>query len=248
MFNSSNSSSPSTWLLGLLLLWAVLLFGGFLFGHPDARHSRRMPTWTRIGSSAVLVVSAWSWFVVARESPIREFACLIAAGMTSGLIGDLFLANVFPASQPVVGGMGAFGLGHLCYIAAGLTLRSEYSLQADTQTAVAWATLLLIAAMSWYYLVIRGHRISLPRLLALPYAVLVASTAGVAIGLALQAPQLFSFALGASLFLVSDMIVAANRFGGLQFNLIHDVIWLTYGPGQMLIVYSVWGALRLAGQ
>jgi hypothetical protein len=28
-------------------------------------------------------------------------------------------------------------------------------------------------------------------------------------------------------------------FRGLKFDLIGDVVWLTYGPGQMLIVYTL---------
>ena len=46
-------------------------------------------------------------------------------------------------------------------------------------------------------------------------------------------------ALGAALFLLSDLILAGEMFSGLSFPLIGDAIWLTYGPAQMLIVYSV---------
>jgi hypothetical protein len=81
---------------------------------------------------------------------------------------------------------------------------------------------------------------------ALPYALLLASTAGVATGLALQDTAFWPMAAGAALFLLSDLILAAQLFNGRRFRLIDDVIWLTYGPGQMLIVYSVAAALGAA--
>ncbi|MBK7217160.1 MAG: hypothetical protein IPH95_08940 [Candidatus Promineofilum sp.] len=75
--------------------------------------------------------------------------------------------------------------------------------------------------------------------IALPYALLLATTAGLATGLALAEGRLAPLALGTALFLLSDLILAGEMFSGLSFPLIDDVIWLTYGPAQMLIVYSV---------
>ena len=53
-------------------------------------------------------------------------------------------------------------------------------------------------------------------------------------------------ALGGALFLLSDLILAGDMFSGLYFPLIGDVIWLTYGPAQMLIVYSIGAAWEKA--
>ncbi|MBI5669683.1 MAG: hypothetical protein HZC41_16925 [Chloroflexi bacterium] len=45
---------------------------------------------------------------------------------------------------------------------------------------------------------------------------------------------------------MSDLILAGELFSGINFPLIGDVMWLTYGPAQMLIVYSmIGGALAL---
>ena len=85
----------------------------------------------------------------------------------------------------------------------------------------------------------RGHTPTTLHWAALPYALLLASTAGFATGLALQDATLLPLALGAALFLLSDLILAAQLFNHLHFPLIGDVIWLTYGPGQMLIVYTL---------
>jgi hypothetical protein len=60
-----------------------------------------------------------------------------------------------------------------------------------------------------------------------------------------QPPVFLPLAVGAALFLLSDLILAAELFNGLHFPLIGDVVWLTYGPAQMLIVYSMIGALLM---
>lgn len=77
---------------------------------------------------------------------------------------------------------------------------------------------------------------------------MLSSTAGCAFGLALQAPSLFPLAAGAILFLLSDTVLAAHLFNNAHFFLVDDVIWLTYGPGQMLIVYAAGSALGLVGR
>ncbi len=75
----------------------------------------------------------------------------------------------------------------------------------------------------------------------------LASTAGFASGLALQAGGFTPLAIGAALFLLSDLILAAQLFNNLRFRFIGDIVWLTYGPAQMLIVFSVYTALLVTG-
>ena len=48
-------------------------------------------------------------------------------------------------------------------------------------------------------------------------------------------------AVGAALFLLSDLILAFGMFRESLTRSI-DWVWLTYGPGQMLIVFSVLSA------
>src|SRR5689334_22724491 len=87
-------------LLGALVVWALLLFGGFLFGKRNAEGTRRMPTWTRMASSFTLVVAGWLWYAFTRETGVGDYALLIAVGMSLGFLGDLFLAPLFPIPQP----------------------------------------------------------------------------------------------------------------------------------------------------
>lgn len=245
MFTDVVSASQSLWLSVLLVLWAALLFGGFLFGKFQAAQNRRMPTWTRIASSAVLVAAAWAWWWIAHEGAGGAFTRWIAVGMTCGFLGDLFMAGLLAVRQPTLGGMAAFGLGHVAYITAFVGLGNQAGLHAAGPRWGGWAAWLLIGLLGWYLVVYRGQRATMLHWAALPYALLLASTAGFATGLALQAATFVPLALGGGFFLLSDLILAGQLFSGLRFRLIGDVVWLTYGPAQALIVFSAASALRV---
>ncbi len=249
MFLSLSTPLQRYWLIGLLILWAALLFGGFIFGGP-AEATRRMPTWTRMASSAVLVVAAVSWYAFVRHTPAGSYALLIAIGMTFGFLGDLALAGFLPGGRNVIVGIVSFGIGHIFYITAMLRFTAAAGLNNPTARWGALAVWLLVGLVGWYLVVLRGARASgitpgTIHWIALPYALLLAATAGLATGLALQDSRFILLALGAALFLLSDLILAGEMFSGMTFRLISDVIWLTYGPAQMLIVYSIARVLAL---
>jgi hypothetical protein len=232
------------WLAFLWLSWALLLFGGFLLGKTSSDGARRMPAWSRLASSLVLVIAAWSWYLVARGGGASGLAVWVALGMTLGFLGDLFMARLLPVRQPVIGGMAAFGLGHVAYISGWLTWSNQAGL---VDPAVRWGAVfawLLVGVVGWYAAVYPGQRPSLLHWLALPYGLLLAATAGVTSGLALQDTAFIPLAIGAALFLLSDLILAARLFSNLHFRFVDDVVWLTYGPAQMLLVYSVALATR----
>jgi hypothetical protein len=229
----------------LLTLWAALLFGGALFGRWDADETHRIPTWARMASSFVLVALAWDIHVL-YGGPIAPYSLLIALGMTLGFLGDLFMARLIPVQQHVLGGMGAFALGHVAYVAAILGFGDRLGINDTAVRLGAWAALLLIGAVAWLFVVRRGGDWSPLHIAALPYALLLASTAGFALGMALQDGHFIPLAIGAALFLGSDLILADQIFNGTNFRGIGDAIWLTYGPAQMLIVMSVVTAASLA--
>ena len=239
MFTTLTQPWQRTWIIALLFLWAVLLFGGFFLGEGD----QRMPAWTRMASSATLVVAAFSWYAFSRGGPATNYALLIAIGMTFGFVGDLALAGWLPGGRNVIGGIASFGIGHVFYIVAFLRYSSAVGLD-DSRRWIVLAVWLLVGLVGWYILVYRGagatgEGVTIIHWIALPYALLLATTAGLATGLALADGGFIPLALGAALFLLSDLILAGEMFSGLSFPLIGDVIWLTYGPAQMLIVYSV---------
>ena len=243
MLDHLEDASQRRWVTGLLVAWAVLLFGGFLLGSGTGV-AQRMPAWTRMGSSVVLVILGWSWFTFSRHGPTRRFALLLAIGMTCGLIGDLVLSGLFPGGENVLAGIAAFGLGHVCYIvgAVGWSRRSGLD-----DRKIRWVSLVAwwaIGLVGWYVVVLRGQEATMLHWAALPYALLLASTAGMATSLAVQDRAYVPFAIGGALFLVSDLILAAELFNDADFRFIGDVIWFTYGVGQMLIVMTAGVARR----
>jgi hypothetical protein len=155
------------------------------------------------------------------------------------------MAGVLPASQPILAGIAAFGLGHLAYISALVTFGNQQQLAAAAPRWGACAVWLLLGSAGWFFIVRPSSQPAPLRWAALPYTLLLASAAGFATALALQRTPFLPLALGAALFLISDLILAAELFRHCRFPVAHDVVWLTYGPGQMLIVYGVSSALTL---
>jgi hypothetical protein len=242
MLRSALVMWPQVWFLGLLGIWALLLFGGFVLGKAVTPEGPRMPTWTRMASSAALVLAAWSAYALdvwIHGPAVQVLTLSIALGMTLGALGDLLLAQVIPMPQPTLWGMIAFGLGHVAYVGGMLAWGWQQGIAATLAGWAAWLVWVLAGVAGWDIFVYRGQRCTALHWAALPYALLLASTAGVATGLALHVLPFVSLAVGAALFLVSDLILAAHLFCGLAFRSIDDVIWLTYGPGQMLIVYAL---------
>ena len=239
-----DSTVSQWWLLGLLGLWALLLGGGFVVGPTNAERTRRIPLWGRLGSSAVLVVAGWSWWWFSRSTTAGSVGLCLALGMTLGFVGDVFMAKIIPVKQPVIGGMSAFGLGHVAYIVGLLGLGRSVAADGTLRWA-AWLVWLGLGAAGWYVVVWRGSRRGPLQRAALPYALLLASTTGIATGVVLIAPGLWPLAVGAALFLFSDLVLATQLFNDAHWPFIGDVVWLTYGPGQMLIVYGMAAVLAL---
>jgi uncharacterized membrane protein YhhN len=150
-----------------------------------------------MASSLILAVAGWSWFLFTRQMVPSTFSLLIAIGMTLGFVGDLFLARLLPIlREPVLGGIGAFGLGHVAYIAALLSFGDQAGLNAAGPRWIGWFVWLLIGAAAWYLVVFRGGKPTSLHWMALPYALLLASTAGSATGLAMQSLAFIPLAIG----------------------------------------------------
>ncbi|MBX9789008.1 MAG: lysoplasmalogenase [Pirellulales bacterium] len=218
---------------GLWGLWAALLFGGFLFGVFAGDEGQRMPASTRLGSSAVLVVAAWGWLAAAWSTRAKPYSLGLAVGMTLGFVGDLFNWQ-----GNTLGGIIAFGIGHISYIAAQVWANRAGNLTTSGRLLGAIVVWQLIGLVAWAFVVWPGTQATELRVPALPYSLLLAGTTGVAMGLALGDRRFWGLAAGAVLFLVSDFILAFRIFHG-PFAMAGDAVWLSYGPGQMLIVYSV---------
>jgi hypothetical protein len=218
-----------------LIAWILIVGWALLLGCNSGMDTWRS-RWARLGSSLVLVGLAWYGYILAGALPSVRYAGFIAAGMTLGFIGDLFMAKVLPAPNRVLGGMAAFGIGHILYIVAIVTYAPV--------GWIAWILWLGIGALVAYFIVLRGERVTVLHRAALIYALLLASTAGVSTGLALQQPLFTGLAVGASLFLISDLLIAVDLFKPGRFPFLNNLVWITYGPAQALIVTSIWSTFQ----
>ncbi len=245
MFIEFVTDGQRIWLLILVALWAGLLFGGMVFGKWNSEGTHRTPTWARIGSSFTLVITGWSWFLFSRDTSVNTFALLIAIGMSLGAIGDLFMANLIRIKEPVLGGIAAFAMGHIVYITGFIHFGDVNGLSDFSPRIASLIFWWLMGFGGWYFVVYRTEKRSVLHYAALPYSLLLATTTGFATGLALQSPLFALLAVGTILFLLSDLLLAAQLFNGLHFTGIGDVVWILYGPAQMLIVYSVGAALKV---
>lgn len=263
---SASRPASSTLLAAFVVLWitwaalvaAAMLLGnsrwaGFL-GFPSAdmppAHGALPATTARVGSSIVLVAAAWLSAAWWRQLGLGRFAFWIALGMTAGAIGDFFNAGwleFVPVIHGVLGGMVAFGLGHIAYITGCIDLARRTGLSDRGPLAVAIIVWQLVALVAWYLVVVQGTEARSLMGPALPYSLLLAGTAGITAGLALQDRRLIALAVGAALFLASDLILACELFRG-HFALDTECVWLTYGPGQMLIVFSTIAAAVIVQQ
>src|SRR5262249_32655608 len=153
-------------------------FGGLVCGKPNAAGTLRMPTWTRISSSITLVVAAWSWYAFTRAPAVGAYSLFIASGMTLGCLGDHLLTGLLRVKQPVLAGIAAFALGHSAYCAAILSFADVLGLDAPGPRWGAEAVWLLIGLVAWYFVIYHGGKAATLHYAALPYALLLASTAG----------------------------------------------------------------------
>jgi hypothetical protein len=235
----------------LWVVWAGMLAVAMLLGNFVGGHGSAAATAARMGSSIALVVTAWAAYGMWRHAPVARFALLIAVGMTLGTIGDFFNANLLtfiPLKNGTLGGIAAFGLGHVAYITGCFQLGRRAGLTNRSLMIGAILFWQLVGLVSWYFVVMQGSESRDLVWPALPYSLLLAGTTGVATGLALQDRRMAWLALGAALFLASDLILAFGLFRG-GFPHSTEAVWLTYGPGQMFIVFStICAALVLAAR
>lgn len=214
----------------LLALAATLLMFGMAYGlrkYPlQARN--HIPRPIRMLSSALVLLAA---LLNARQ--YRHISTDYAtAGMACGLTGDLILAHVIPTPQPVMAGILAFGTGHGFYLRACAEQGPIAPGKNKAGLALGW----LVALLGWWALARNPKQPLALNAAALAYALLLGSLAGKAGALAAHDPHNLSLALGASLFLGSDLVLAGELFRELEFPGIGDLIWLSYISGQALII------------
>ena len=235
-------------LCALAVLVLTGLVSGLVLGRLNEERTGRLPRWLRMGLSGTLLVSALVHLVWgAWDTSAELYATLVFLGMLCSFMGDLIMARLVPVPNRLVGGMAAFGVGHLFYSAAFGFLSLQLG-PAGSGHLLAW--LLLLGAFvlwAWRRHICRPGGSRALNMGSLGYAILIAVMASLALNLSTQFLSLATLGLGAVLFLLSDLVLGHWQVQGHAWKSVNDVIWTTYVLGQLLIVSSVAGAVGRLG-
>ncbi len=238
---------PFAWILYALFgLEIALLAGGLVFGKLNEEKTGRLPLPLRMLLSAMLVVAAFvGWQAGARGTPAQTFAALIFLGMAAGFVGDLIMARLIPTPNRLIFGMAEFGIGHLFYIAAFLSLPIRSELPVGWGDAVLLAAMLGFCIWAWYTRVRKPGGSRAINIGSLVYGLLIGVMAALAVDIALRDAHYITLAAGALLFWISDFVLGNWVVRGHLWKSVNDVVWVTYVLGQLLIVYSVAAAVNV---
>lgn len=233
---------PAPW--GALLyaffgLDIALLGGGLLLGPLDAAQAGRLPLSVRMALSSLLVLAALAQWRLSAAAMAATYAFWVFLGMALGLLGDLVMAGLIPVPDRLICGMLVFGLGHIAYIVALAGLTVTLGLWSAPFNLAVWAVAALGAAGLWQLAVQKPGGPRPLNLAALGYSLLMATMNALAIALALRQTRFVPLALGALLFLMSDLILGNWTIRGHARRRVNDLVWATYNLGQLLIVASV---------
>lgn len=231
---------PSLGLLGAA--WAVLLPGSLVvIGLTGAVGLAR---WWFLSSVVLSLAAGVHWFARRRSSAGR-FCLGIAIGMTFGCLADAY--GVVPQSwrpaELLTMIIPLFAMGHLAYIAACGNLAARLNLRNRNVWLASLGFWMLLGVGLWGVIVPGASGVGGYRWPTFGYTALLSATAGTMTALALQQRRFRPMALGAMLFLASDALLAMYLFRE-PLPLLGAAVWLTYGSGQMLIVF---GATAVSG-
>lgn len=206
------------------LFWMALPLGLL---HIAALYAGNRPLVYLTKPATMLVILTLA--VVGRGRASSRYANLVLAGLACSLVGDVFL--MLPTDQ-FVPGLVSFLIGHLFYIAAFRFGISGFG--------PAWLPL-PFCAYGLAALLILFPGLGDMRLAVIGYLLVILTMAWQsAVRWNARRDQSSGFALlGALLFVVSDSLIALNRFHT-RFYLAPALIMSTYFVAQWLIAVSVW--------
>jgi uncharacterized membrane protein YhhN len=227
----------------LLGAWAGVLIAAFAFGKYNLNRTRHDVRPLLMATSALLVVmAALFWLGGARGGRAEPYSLLIAFGMAVSFLGDLLMAEYIPSPNRVVFGGAAFVLAHMLYIFASSAALAALGVGREAGPVVG---LLVVGIGLWAAFVRSSQTPGAMNGAMLVYMLVISTMTGLAAALALAAPGLWPLALGALLFLASDVVLLNHIARRNDWFLVSDVVWVLYIIGQALIVWSNLPALAL---
>jgi uncharacterized membrane protein YhhN len=236
--------STLTTAIGALAAAANIL--ALLLGRPNAEGTSRAIPWLQRSTSLMLAVAAWCFYLAgAAQTPLAAFSLCIAIGMSVSFVADLIMAEIIRLPNRVIGGIVAFAVAHLAYIAAILLLAQALGQAPLATMLVCVAACVLGGAIYWRAAVDTPAAPAPLRWGSLGYLVVLGAMTGLAWGAAITWPGLWPLAAGALLFFISDAILGNQIFRDNNWPSVGDVVWITYILGQAGIVWANAAALGL---
>lgn len=224
----------------LWLAWLGLLPGTFVAALVTGQGG-----WSRFWwmSSLVLVCAAWVHWFWQRRGRLGPACALIACGITLGMLADLYGAcRALRFTEPLTMIVPLFALGHVGYVAGLLILAGRLQLTSRPgwrrTLAIAVALYNLAGLALWALLVHPSDALPAMHLPTAVYTLFLATAAAVMAAVACFDRRFLAMGIGGLLFLLSDGFLAVRLFQD-NWRGLGDLCWITYGLGQMLIVYGV---------
>ncbi len=240
------SSSTSALLWVLLAVFALSNAAAIAFGSTSPDRTRRAIPWLQRSTSLQLAIMAWLfWLLGARSTALNLFSLLIAVGMSVSFVADLIMAEVIRLPNRVMGGIVVFGVAHLAYIAAYAAGGRALSVLTPTVWAACVAVLLILGVLLWGRFVNNPSALPLLNRGALGYTLLITVMVATALAVSIGDARLGLLAVGAVLFLMSDLILGNHIFRQHNWPYVGEAVWLTYIAGQAGIVWSNYFALAI---
>lgn len=232
-------------------LGALAIIGNalaLLLGRPNAARTSRAIPWLQRSTSLLLALAAWGFYLTgAIATALAPFALSVAVGMSLSFVADLIMAEIIRLPNRVLGGIAVFALAHLAYIAAILLLARALGRTPAGAMLAGAAVCVLGGAIYWRAAVDSPRAPAALRGGSLLYLAMLGTMTGMALGMALTWPALWSLAAGALLFFISDAILGNQIFRDHNWPGVGDVVWVTYILGQAGIVWANAAAPTIAG-
>ncbi len=230
----------------LLAVWALSFAAGLLVGDRGGDPTRRLARPARLVMIALVLAAGLAlWLIAARGREAAGYARWIVAGLVCGAAGDLVLGGFLPLRRPTLTAIGLFALGHAAYLLAIFTLRAALLPPGWFSVAILVIPALFAGALLWEFAAHTPGRDPALNRASFFYALLLTVVLVLAAYFPIRARILYTLGVGMGLFAVSDVILAGHLLRGRTFRLQHDLVWILYSSGQMLIALSIAEAARL---
>ena len=227
----------------LLVLWAGALVGSLVLELTNAPVAHSTVSWLLRSTSPLLVLIGWVLYAGGHGDGLGTVRLLGAIGMSVSCVGDVVMGQIIPTPEPILTGIAVFGSAHIIYIIAFAVVASRLGL---ISARVRWVSTGLAAGVGvacWSIFVRTPAAVVALNIGALVYSLIIGSMGGMALSLALQNRRFIATAVGAGLFMLSDVMLGAWALRDTRWEYIGEAVWWSYIIGQMLIVWSI-GTLR----